>query len=267
MIQLAATVTAFSDDAFPGWVDVQFHDSHGISHTISEKAPVIGEGLDPRGPFPQPVALTCEVLHQDFQVRSDAPHHIVSLAPRGLGEAGETYSVARQQLSHVRPTVYSDLSVSARQAVALIAFQRWLRGAGVNSPILDDLTHHLWEFSLVTPDGFRGGYEAHPWTKADLIGRPPKALLEVADAHALGVEPFTGAVHSLIFLTYGGLFGGIESAWSLEELGRLLAFTRGNGIEDPDPEPMADSLWVDDEWGRHTSEQVDRWRRLAAEGQ
>ena len=262
VIRLAAQATHWvSDEPFPGFVEVVFDDRHGHTHRIIEKAVVVGDALTPSSTYPVEVRLPCLVRHRDFTAGvGDRGVQVVDLSPDGLCDPDAVYSVHRSQLSHGRPTLYSDLSIAARQAVALTAFRRWRARTRRDVPELNALEAHLWAYPAVDEHTFTQWHDAHPWTSRELTADPPLPLRTLAADLGLPLQRLAEVVEALIEVTYGGLFGGVESRWSLLALHTVLDFTGAQGVAPPDPEPFAGSLWIDDDWGRPSPQQVHDWR-------
>lgn len=63
MEYLAVRIVRFVDDYQPGWVACELRDASGQSHTIIEKARVLGtERLDAASVYPRSGRVGCEVL-------------------------------------------------------------------------------------------------------------------------------------------------------------------------------------------------------------
>lgn len=76
------------------------------------------------------------------------------------------------------------------------------------------------------------------------------------------VDRLTTLIDSVSRITYGGLFGGIRSEWSLADLQAIDDITRRDGIPLQTADKYVDSLWVDGDWGRPPAEVVAEWRGL-----
>ena len=58
-------IVRFVDDHQPGWVECEFVDAEGHSHTIIEKVPVVtSEDLDAESRYPKAGTVRCEILKQ-----------------------------------------------------------------------------------------------------------------------------------------------------------------------------------------------------------
>jgi hypothetical protein len=209
--------------------------------------------------YPTAVHIACLVRHRDFQNRSSGGY-VIDLSPCDIGKNDLTYTVHRSQLSYAPPAVYTDLSVAARQAVAIAAFHQWRTSLAVASDDLEAAEQHLWAFATVHADAFDAWYDAHPLTGTLLTEDPPAVLRQFADACGLDIQRLTTAVEALIDITYGGLFSGIESRRSLAELETVLSFTSEQGVPSPPADRYVSSLWIDDDWGRPTEEELLTWR-------
>ena len=60
--------------------------------------------------------------------------------------------------------------------------------------------------------------------------------------------------------TYGELFGGIESRWSLGDLNTVIEFAQRDAITPAPPDAFIESLWIDNDWGRPSNTLVGKWR-------
>ena len=136
------------------------------------------------------------------------------------------------QLSWVAPAIHSDLSVRARQAVALVTFRAWRHAVGLDREELASPEDHLWQYATITPDSFGAWHEAHPLVRLGPGDPLPAPVRDAAAACGLGQDDVRRAVGALIEITYGGLFGSVESPWSLGELETLGRIT----------DPFADGL-------------------------
>jgi hypothetical protein len=59
-------VTRWVDDAFPGWVEVQFVEADNAIVVLTDKVPVFGlDGLTVDTALPSAVELSCEVLRRE----------------------------------------------------------------------------------------------------------------------------------------------------------------------------------------------------------
>jgi hypothetical protein len=68
MHYLAVEIVRFVDDHQPGWVECEFIDAEGHSHTLLDKVPAFGsetnEDLDAASKYPQPGVARCEILEE-----------------------------------------------------------------------------------------------------------------------------------------------------------------------------------------------------------
>ncbi|WP_143082886.1 hypothetical protein [Cellulomonas sp. KH9] len=261
MLMLPGRATRWISDDFPGFVEIEFDDVDGVTHRFEEKAAVVdsGSALRAGSSFPVDVDIACRPHAREL--RGGTVVDVVDLAPWGIGDAGATYSVARELLSWRSPALYSDLSVRARQAVALVTFARWREAVGLRVAELVTLEDHLWQWMTVDgPEAFRGWYESHQLTGLG-PGRPfPDPVRDQVAALGLDEREVQDAVRALVDITYGGLFGGIESRWSLAELQTVGDFTARHGVPLAPAASFLDSLWIDGDWGRPDGDAVARWR-------
>lgn len=86
---VAIAIRRFVDDHFPGFVECELVDAHGIPHRFVEKLPIVtAASLWPDSMFPQPGALACEIeaTWDDLDGRrlvricTDRPHGVASIA-------------------------------------------------------------------------------------------------------------------------------------------------------------------------------------------
>lgn len=244
MVVEARATRWVADEPFPGLVEIELVDSHGRTHRFTEKCSVVDDGdrLRPDAAYPIEIALAC-------RIRTDERFPRIDLTPWGIEEDTTTYAVEPSRLSWRKPAAYSDLSIAARQAVALVAFRRWSERAGVRPDGLDRLEEHLWCFSPMTPERFGAWYDEHP--------------LATLDPQYGDDRELSAALAALVQITYGGLFGGLDSLWSLRDLTSVGRFTSAGGVPLPAPDAFVDSLWADHAWGRPSPGLIRRWRRMA----
>jgi hypothetical protein len=187
----------------------------------------------------------------------------VDLTPWGVGDDSQLFTVERARLTWGRPAEYSDLSVVARQAVALVTFRRWRQRVGMEHLGVDSLEHHLWSFMTVTPATFAAWYGADPLTRLRSSDPLPAAICLAAESCRVDLSGLRRALASLIAITYGGLFGALESSWSLDDLKTVGEFTSRDDVPLVAPADFVASLWVDDDWGHPSGSIVDHWRSRA----
>lgn len=261
VLVLRGRVTRWVCDDFPGVVEIELDDVDGVTHRFEEKVPVVDSGSVLRADSNFPVYLDIACRPHARELRGDALVDVVDLAPWGIGDAGATYSVARELLSWRSPALYSDLSVRARQAVALVTFARWRDAVGLRAVELVTLEDHLWQWMTVDgPEAFKGWYESHPLTALGSDQPFPDPVRDQVAALGLDEREVQDAVRALVDITYGGLFGGIESRWSLTELQTVGDFTARHGVPLAPAASFLDSLWIDGDWGRPAGDVVARWR-------
>ncbi|WP_146846983.1 hypothetical protein [Cellulomonas terrae] len=260
MLMLRGRATRWLADDFPGWVEVAVTDVDGVVHRFTEKAAVIDadDRLHARAQYPVDIEVACRPHTR--HVRRDEAINVVDLSPWGGGEVGSRYAVTRDLLSWRAPGVHSDLSVRARQATALVTFRRWREEVGLDAVDLASLEDHLWEWMTVGPETFRAWYESHPLAAMGEGEQLPRTVRDAVAGRGIGQDSIRDAVHALVAITYGGLFGGIESDWSLGELETVGRFTARHGVPLASADEFVDSLWIDDDWGRPDDALVARWR-------
>lgn len=251
-----------SDVPQPGLVEIEVLDADGRVHRLTEKCSVVdADGrLHASSPYPLELEIACRPHHEDFRPVDRSSRPCVDLTPWGVGDASELFTVERARLTWRRPAIYSDLSVAARQAVALVTFRRWRRRVGLDAVELDALDAHLWAYATVGPGTFDSWHEADPLTRLGGGDPLPDEISLAARSCGVDLPSFRRALGSLIEITYGGLFGRIESSWSLRELQTVGQFTSRDGVPLVAPDGFIDSLWVDNAWGSPSTAQVARWR-------
>src|SRR4051794_14780546 len=104
----------------------------------------------------------------------------------------------------------------------------------------------------------RGERHSPPWRGRTAAGRPPGLVA----ASSLGMADVRHAINALIEITYGGLFGRIESQWSLRELEALGKITARYGIPFATADVFVQSLWIDHDRGRPDAGLVGLWRTI-----
>lgn len=265
MVLRCAAIRWVADDPQPGLVEIEFPDVDAGAHRFVEKCSVVDadDRLGPFAMYPVDVQIACRPHHNDFRPAAMVSYPCVDLTPWGIAGDTELFTVERGRLNWCEPTEYSDLSVAARQAVALVTFRRWRARVGLEHRDLDALEEHLWAYAAITPATFDAWYEADPLTQLPSGDPLPEGISQAAESCGVDVTGLSRAVQSLIDITYGGLFGAIESSWSLRELLAVGEFTSPDGVSLVEPGAFAGSLWVDHDWGRPSSELVNQWRLSA----
>jgi hypothetical protein len=66
MFAVKIEITRYVEDtSYPGWVECRLLDAWGKEWLFFEKAPVVTEvDLDPKGSFPQPGVIACEIVER-----------------------------------------------------------------------------------------------------------------------------------------------------------------------------------------------------------
>ncbi|MCB7137527.1 hypothetical protein [Cellulosimicrobium marinum] len=263
MLLLRAMATRWvSDDPQPGVVQIEFTDADGHTHHLQEKPTVIDAAgvMNRHAKFPIEVQIACRPRHQAYRPRERRTFNVVDLSPWGVDDPAVLYPVDRGNLSWSTPAAHSDLSIRARQAVALVTFRRWRESVGLDCVELATLEDHLWQYATVTPDTFNAWHDGHPLVHVGPDGPLPNAVHDQLLAHGLDPSDVRSAILALTQITYGGLFGRVESEWSLADLRALGRFTERDGTPLVTADGFVDSLWVDGDWGNPSEELVRRWR-------
>lgn len=265
MILLRGLATRWlADEPQPGWVEIQFDDVDGHTHRFVEKSAVIDStgAVRPGADYPIAIGILCRPHHQPYRPDKDGQVNSVDLSPWGVGDDGALYSVGRDALNWAAPATYSDLSVVARLAAALVTFRRWRGAIGLEAAELDALEQHLWRFATVVPETFDAWYESDALATLESSDPLPARLGGAIEAAGLNPSHVRSAIDGLVEIAYGGLFGAIESRWSLEQLNTVVEFAARQGIPPVPADPFIDSLWIDDDWGRPSDALVSRWRAI-----
>jgi len=261
VLLLHALVTRWvCDEPQPGWVQIELTDADGHVRRFEEKSAVIdADGqLHVGAQYPVDVQIACLPRYQTLGKKGLV--NVVDLSPWGIGDENAVYPVERGQLSWGPPALYSDLSVCARQAVALVTFRRWRRAVGLRSSELVKLEDHLWEYATVTSDTFDTWYRSQcPLVDGDEL---PQNLKELAVVRGLSPDDVRDALGALVDITYGGLFGRIASEDSLGMLETFGRLTAQYGVPLVPAADFTGSLWIDDDWGRPDQALVNLWQDM-----
>lgn len=159
---------------------------------------------------------------------------------------------------------FRPLSLRARQAVALIVFERWLRKIGIRHGDLDAVCEHLWQWMSVDyrTFGVWSGFES-PVLDAALGDELPAELTRQCKQRGVDPAEFKGVLAALVEITYGSLYGAADDEGSLKFLRYVLEVGAAAGITPPSAEPFVQSFFTDGRGvGRPTVEEVERWRHL-----
>lgn len=246
----------------PGLVQIEIADADGGVHRLVEKSAVVDAAglLHAHSQYPVEIQIACLPRYQEYRPGELGTVNVIDLSPWGVGDPATLYPVRRAQLSWAAPATHSDLSVCARQAVALVTFRAWRESVGLDREEFATLEDHLWRYATITPDMFGAWWESHPLVRLGPDEPLPAQIRDSAAARGIGQDDVRQAVHALIGITYGGLFGRIESQWSLGELETLGRITAKYGVLLASADSFTDSLWIDHDWGRADDELVSRWR-------
>ncbi|MEU5825978.1 hypothetical protein ABZ798_33520 [Streptomyces sp. NPDC047803] len=102
MVDLRVEAVRWVDNAFPGWIEVQFSDAGGTRRSLVDKAPVFSsaEDLGPFSDYPLAVSVACVVVETATAALGDDAVVTVSTSVHGItalnGE--DEFSVRRSQL-------------------------------------------------------------------------------------------------------------------------------------------------------------------------
>lgn len=112
-----------SDEPQPGVVRLEFIDIFGKTHALTDKCSVVDAGnqLWRVARYPVDVRMQCRVHRNELHGRQGVSRRDwIDLSPRGLSGPEELYAVNREALTWDRPAELGDLSIAARQALALV---------------------------------------------------------------------------------------------------------------------------------------------------
>ncbi|WP_134661940.1 MULTISPECIES: hypothetical protein [unclassified Amycolatopsis] len=85
------------DDAFPGWVEVQFSEADGTQVTLVEKLPVLDTDRTTESPYPAQLRISCRVT----ETEPDGATAVVILDHGVTDRAGRsTFHVPASAISH-----------------------------------------------------------------------------------------------------------------------------------------------------------------------
>ncbi|NIK56953.1 hypothetical protein [Kribbella shirazensis] len=82
---LAKATRWVSDEPVPGWVEVEFRDADGVSHTLADKAPIFSTDLTRVREYPVDVLVACEVVavHGDrIRITTERPWGVCTVEGR-----------------------------------------------------------------------------------------------------------------------------------------------------------------------------------------
>ncbi len=170
-------------------------------------------------------------------------------------------SVQEFRVAH-RVHYYSELSVVARAAVALLCFERYCQAKGLRHSTIDTFLNHMWDLPSIRSSG---------WVSRECVlvgvglgGVFPRELSDLlAPGCATLEEEFKKLIESTVDIIYGSLQA--MPAGSLVDLNRVLAIMEDAGVVPPPSQPFMTSLYVEgDGWGPQlTATERDRWRYKA----
>ena len=258
---LVITLSGHAVRWIDGRIQVEVVDAPGEVHRFRDKAAAVDADvpLGAHSPYPVPVEIPCRPVRQVLGPDKHERLNDVHLVP--WTAAGRGLCVRREQLSWAAPAVYSDLSVAARQAAALVTFRRWRVAVGLRCPELETwVEDHLWQFMTVVPSTFDAWYDSReigPGVGGQL---EPETMRQVAAVSGARQDDVEVAVAALARITLDGLFSGIESGASLRELETVGAFTTRYGVPLAPADLFIDDLWIDHDWGSPDETVVARWR-------
>ncbi len=138
---------------------------------------------------------------------------------------------------------FRPLSQRARQAVALIVFDRWLAKIGIRHGDLDAMCDHLWQWMSVDEQTF-GVWSAFesPVLDAALGDELPAELVLECERRGVDTVEFKAVLGSLVEITNNSLYSAPDDDGSLAFLRHVLEIGTAAGITPPSAEPFAQSL-------------------------
>ena len=104
MIGVQVTITRFSDEAQPGWVECRLTDINGQNWTFVEKAPLVSNvHLDAKSSYPQQGVIACEIFLTWLDITGRNVVTINTSSPWGVKSTeGKTqFDVFASQLTHI----------------------------------------------------------------------------------------------------------------------------------------------------------------------
>lgn len=154
----------------------------------------------------------------------------------------------------------SELSLTARAAIALLVLEKYCKAHAVDSPEVDDLLAHLWQWPRVE---FAEWERNRPVLVDVGLGDPlPAALDRRLRDCGVGAHGFTNMIAGLVGILWGNFWGGADDGVSLEALRSVVAHARISDF--PPLTPFRFSRFADaGGWGVElTAEDHEYWQSL-----
>ena len=98
MIAVQVTISSFTNESFPGWVECWLEDAHGRWWKFNEKVPGAStEALWTESEYPKPGAIACTVLRR---TADGSRRHVVTIDTEGVEtvEGCAVFEVLAEQL-------------------------------------------------------------------------------------------------------------------------------------------------------------------------
>ncbi|MFT3883221.1 MAG: hypothetical protein QM703_26660 [Gemmatales bacterium] len=173
-----------------------------------------------------------------------------------------------------QPITLRQLSLTARQAVALLCLKRYCEKFGLHHQAIEAYFDDLWEYPLVDQNRWSEWHNHHPElvetaTQFDMGYELeeinwPDGFVEFLQKYGQKPEQFLLLIGSITEIVFGSFYSAVDEKGSWEQLCQTLKITETAGIVTPPPSAFIASLFVDnDGWGnRITKDQRDAWRAL-----
>lgn len=173
-----------------------------------------------------------------------------------------------------QPLTLRQLSLTARQAVALLCLDRYCDKFGLHHPAITAYLDDLWEYPLVDQSRWSQWYNNHPAlvetaTQFDMGYELeeinwPNGFVEFLRSHGKEPDRFLLLIGSITEIVFGSFYSAVVEQDSWERLCQALKITEAAGIVTPPASAFQASLVGDDHgWGKRiTKEQRDSWRGL-----
>jgi hypothetical protein len=163
---------------------------------------------------------------------------------------------------HLKTAV--NLSLIARAAVALHAFEGYCRHFHFEHHELADFTDHLWQFMVVNePELFRQWGNKMPALASAAVGQDyPDGFPTLLSDHAIDADEFRELLTDTYDMIDGSLYAATDNEGTIKNLTRILAIARTHNIPLPDLTRFQKSLWEHNGgWGWPLSPQeLLEWR-------
>ncbi|UDL07150.1 hypothetical protein [Marinobacter sp. CA1] len=161
------------------------------------------------------------------------------------------------------------LSLTAREAIALLIIERFCNKNSVNSDYTTEFLEYMWQYPLIRyPDEFCSWEEAKPeLVNCGLGDSFPEALKSQLQGSGVSEHVFRTLIEGTVEILWSSFWGSANNQISYESLKQVIIASKLHHL--PCLTPFKFSLFHEgDGWGKEkiTNEDVEFWRKTSQIG-